>query len=100
MSTRKSTQPTNRRCTTTFEPITCHELGLVLKKIGYSHREFAEFLGRSRSYVSSIIAGRGEPPYRMIEALQEMVSNAWYTVALQSVREEERLLREREVGPS
>ena len=91
MSSKRTTRHESGHNDVIYELITCSELGQLLKKIGYSHREFAEFIGRSRSYVSSVINSRGDPPLRMIWALHQMVTMPWYKVALQAVREDERI---------
>lgn len=89
-----STTQTNRNTDThNYEAeqyiLTSREFTMILRKAGYNHAEMARYLGRSRSYVSSIANGLRSMTLRHATELRQFLGDTLYRTALALVRKEQ-----------
>ncbi|MBK7411722.1 MAG: helix-turn-helix domain-containing protein [Ignavibacteria bacterium] len=79
--------------------LTYKEFGTVLNLAGFSHREFADYIQMSRSFVGSLVRGERPLSLRYIDSLRSFLGKELYdvglTLARRKIAEEERRLEER-----
>jgi transcriptional regulator with XRE-family HTH domain len=79
--------------------LTYKEFGTVLNLAGFSHREFADYIQMSRSFVGSLVRGERPLSLRYIESLRSFLGKELYDMALtmarKNIAEDERRLEER-----
>lgn len=61
--------------------IDARELRWMLKRMGYTQTEFADFIGKSRQFVSALCASHEAVPLRYVNSLIEMVGEELFVIA-------------------
>ena len=79
--------------------LTHKEFRTVLNLAGFSHKEFADYIGMSRSFVGSLVRGERPLSLRYIESLRSFLGKDLYDVGLalarKNIADDERRLEER-----
>lgn len=71
-----------------LELLTSEEYSRMLRSAGYSHSDMAKYLGRSRTYITSVANSYRTMTFRQVQELEDFLGERLYAACLNKVRKE------------